>query len=60
LLADTPENLKPKIEGNVKFAVQHHEIIAKFGRFPHRNKAMGRLSSPAEDEFLKTGPRFGQ
>ena len=60
LLADAPPTLKPKIEGNAKFAVDHRDIIAKFGRFPHRNKAMGRLSSPAEDEFLKTGPRFGQ
>jgi uncharacterized protein (DUF924 family) len=60
LLADAPQALKPKIEGNVKFAVEHRDIIAKLGRFPHRNRVMGRLSSPAEDEFLKTGPRFGQ
>ena len=60
VLADAPEALKPKIEGNLKFAVEHRDIIAKFGRFPHRNKAMGRLSSPAEGEFLKTGPRYGQ
>jgi uncharacterized protein (DUF924 family) len=60
LHADAPDAVKPKVEGNWKFAIEHRDIIAKFGRFPHRNKVMGRLSSPAEDEFLKTGPRFGQ
>ena len=30
----------------------HHDIIAKFGRFPHRNFDMGREDTPAEDAFL--------
>jgi uncharacterized protein (DUF924 family) len=34
--------------------------VAKFGRFPHRNAALGRTSTPAEEDFLKDGPRFGQ
>jgi uncharacterized protein (DUF924 family) len=36
-----------------QYAVRHHEIIARFGRFPHRNEALGRPSMPEELEFLK-------
>lgn len=35
------------------YAIRHHEIIAQFGRFPHRNSILGRESSQAEREFLK-------
>jgi uncharacterized protein (DUF924 family) len=37
----------------VDFARRHHVIIARFGRFPHRNAALARPSSAAEEEFLK-------
>jgi len=30
------------------FAKKHHDVIARFGRFPHRNKMLGRASRPAE------------
>ncbi len=39
-------------DGFLDYARQHHEIIARFGRFPHRNAALGRPSTPAEVEFL--------
>lgn len=32
---------------------RHHDIIARFGRFPHRNAMLGRASTPEEIEFLK-------
>jgi uncharacterized protein (DUF924 family) len=32
---------------------RHEEIIRRFGRFPHRNEALGRESTPAEIEFLR-------
>ena len=35
------------------WAQRHQEIIARFGRFPHRNAALGRASTPDEIEFLK-------
>lgn len=35
------------------FAVKHHRIIARFGRFPHRNAVLGRDSSAEELAFLK-------
>ena len=34
------------------FAVRHRDIIARFGRFPHRNKILGRASTPEELAFL--------
>lgn len=40
-------------EGNLHFEKLHKEIIERFGRYPHRNKALGRTSTPAEIEFLK-------
>jgi uncharacterized protein (DUF924 family) len=35
-----------------RFAVIHRDIIARFGRFPHRNAVLGRPSSPAERAYL--------
>jgi uncharacterized protein (DUF924 family) len=35
------------------FAVAHRNIVARFGRFPHRNAILGRASTPEEIEFLK-------
>jgi uncharacterized protein (DUF924 family) len=38
-----------------KFATEHRAIIAKFGRFPHRNRALGRETTPGELAFLEKG-----
>jgi len=35
------------------YAVRHREVIARFGRFPHRNAILGRASTAEEIEFLK-------
>lgn len=35
-----------------RYAARHHEIIARFGRFPHRNDALGRATTPEEALFL--------
>jgi uncharacterized protein (DUF924 family) len=40
------------------YAQQHKDVIDRFGRFPHRNRVLGRPSTPAEIEFLKTHPGF--
>ncbi|MBD2666155.1 hypothetical protein B6N60_02218 [Richelia sinica FACHB-800] len=37
----------------IKSAFQHMEIISRFGRFPHRNQILGRISTPQEEEFLQ-------
>jgi uncharacterized protein (DUF924 family) len=36
------------------FAIRHRDVIAQFGRFPHRNAALGRVSSAEELAFLQT------
>lgn len=42
-----------------RYAVRHKDIVARFGRFPHRNEILGRVSTPEELEFLKLpGSRF--
>lgn len=38
---------------NLKFAERHKEIVDRFGRFPHRNATLGRVSTPEELAFLK-------
>ena len=45
---------QPGLENNLKFELLHKEIIDRFGRFPHRNKTLGRTSTHEEIEFLKT------
>lgn len=43
------------------FAELHRDIVAQFGRFPHRNKLLGRENTPEEDEYLAgDSPEFGQ
>jgi uncharacterized protein (DUF924 family) len=42
-------------EGNRKAAVEHRDIIARFGRFPHRNATLGREPTAEELEFLAAG-----
>lgn len=61
LVAEAPEPLRAYCEHSLGFARRHHEIIAKFGRFPYRNKVLGRADTPAERELLESGAeRFGQ
>lgn len=44
-----------------EFAVKHAEIIARFGRYPHRNKVLGRVATPEETAYLaEGGATFGQ
>ena len=43
---------------NAKFARHHREIVRRFGRFPHRNEAMGRNSSQAEINYLNSAEAF--
>ncbi len=44
---------------HLKYALSHRDIVKRFGRFPHRNKILGRASTPEELEFLsKPGSSF--
>ncbi len=38
---------------NYAFEIRHKEIVDRFGRYPHRNKILGRASTDEEIEFLK-------
>lgn len=42
-------------ENYLRYAQIHQDIIEQFGRFPHRNKVLGRKSTPAEQAFLDNG-----
>jgi uncharacterized protein (DUF924 family) len=39
----------------LRFARHHHDIVARFGRFPHRNAVLGRPSTAEEKDFLAAG-----
>ena len=46
---------RSEISGSIPFAIDHADIIRRFGRFPHRNVLLGRPTKPEEDAFLAGG-----
>lgn len=46
-------------ETTLRYAIAHREVIEKFGRFPHRNRALGRINTPEEQAYLDAGGGFG-
>ena len=44
----------------MKHALEHRDVIARFGRFPHRNDVLGRACTADELDYLKTANRYGQ
>lgn len=53
LAAGVAESDRETFSGYVDYALRHREVIARFGRFPHRNRILGRVSTPEEIAFLK-------
>jgi uncharacterized protein (DUF924 family) len=53
-VADAPEHLRGWHEHNLYQAKAAREVIARFGRHPHRNEILGRGSTPEELEYLRT------
>jgi uncharacterized protein (DUF924 family) len=54
-------SVKSLLDNTAKYAVEHSNIVEQFGRFPHRNRVLGRDSTDQELEFLASGgPSFGQ
>jgi uncharacterized protein (DUF924 family) len=45
---------QPGLEANLDAALRHKAIIDRFGRYPHRNALLGRVSSDEEQAFLQT------
>jgi uncharacterized protein (DUF924 family) len=46
---------KANAESYLSYAIEHRDIIKRFGRFPHRNRAMGRETTAEEQAFLDGG-----
>jgi uncharacterized protein (DUF924 family) len=61
-LADEQQpELRNTFQGFANFAVQHRDLIARFGRFPHRNRILEREPTAEEAAFLDDGgATFGQ
>ena len=53
LVDDASPDQKPTFAEYLDFAARHRDIISRFGRFPHRNKALGRISTSEELSFLQ-------
>lgn len=61
LVTESPAELRAFCENTLRYAKAHRDTIQKFGRFPHRNHALGRASAEAEREWLLANPDgFGQ
>ncbi|MBU4498808.1 MAG: DUF924 family protein [Thiobacillus sp.] len=59
LEADAIPAERPLFNGFLDYARQHRDVVARFGRFPHRNDLLGRPSTADEIAFLKQpGSRF--
>ncbi|MDI2144245.1 MULTISPECIES: DUF924 family protein [unclassified Pseudomonas] len=53
LVTEQPEAERGVFADNLDYAERHQRVIARFGRFPHRNAVLGRESTAQELEFLK-------
>jgi len=59
LCADVPPEERHRYTGFLDYARRHQAVIARFGRFPHRNAVLGRPCTPEEQAFLaEPGSRF--
>ena len=59
LARDAPANERALFNDFLDYARRHRDVVARFGRFPHRNAILGRPSSVEELEFLpQPGSRF--
>lgn len=55
VLAEAPVHLRPIYESLIKQAGDVRQVIAAFGRYPHRNPILGRTSTAAEEAYLAEG-----
>ena len=61
LRQEAPAEWQPYVEQSIKGWTRHRNIVARFGRFPHRNAVLSRNSTDEELIFLKTNSEaFGQ
>ena len=55
LLLEAPEALKDVFKNCLDYAERHRAVVERFGRFPHRNRILGRASTPEEIAYLQEG-----
>jgi uncharacterized protein (DUF924 family) len=55
LAREAPQELRGVLEFSASQARGHHDVIARFGRHPHRNEILGRQSTPEELDYLAAG-----
>ena len=55
LAANAPPELRRVLEHSASQARGHRDVIARFGRHPHRNAALGRQSTPEELDYVASG-----
>lgn len=61
LLAEVATEQRHQVDNALDFAHEHRNLIVRFGRFPHRNKILGRSSTPEELAYLnQPHKRYGQ
>lgn len=61
LVSEAEVEWKPFAIGHLKTAREHRAVIARYGRFPYRNRILGRQTTPEEAAYLVSGaPRHGQ
>ena len=53
LAESIPEGQRPTFSNFVDYAQKHRDVVASFGRFPHRNRILGRESTAEEIAFLE-------
>ncbi|MFP6815457.1 MAG: DUF924 family protein [Pseudomonadales bacterium] len=56
----SPTAQTERLTDSLRYARRHRDIIRRFGRFPHRNAALGRASTADEESFVVDGNNFGQ
>jgi uncharacterized protein (DUF924 family) len=60
LLREAPQPLGEFFRDALKSAEEHAAIIRRFGRFPHRNRILQRVSTPEEASYVRDSESFGQ
>ncbi len=60
LYEQAPADVADKITDHLEHARAHRDTIQRFGRFPHRNRALGRKSTAEEQAFLRESSSYGQ
>lgn len=61
LAAEAQDDVRQVLSAALGYAELHRDIVARFGRFPHRNEILGRANTREETEYLAAdAPTFGQ